>query len=539
MNQKNHSDVVGVCARSRVVLCSIYWGMCMKNVTVAVKLMWLCLMCAVVPISAQAKTIEVKSENFVFVGNVNEKGAKALVTELEQYRSAILQMLGAEAFPEPIPVRIFAVKSDKEMKTMTGIDGIAGVYRTTVDGPIFILNAKGGFRRGKQARHVALHEYTHHVLAAYTNQFYPRWYNEGLANYFATFKVNKKGQLVIGRPNQQYGYVLAQKTWMPTDIVVNSIRRYPFKSYGTKGSGLGMSDYFYAQTWLAVHYIQSHPDEGKKMTQYVKLLNATRNPKDAFTEAFGRTPEVFHKELKAYQKKNRYKYITITHKYDVSVKPLKVTPLDKGQAAFRKAEAMRFFSGNNVKTATISAQYDKAEKILGETLGILTARADLASWENEYDKSMKYIQKALQQAPESAHVNRTLGMLYVYKNDDDNKVPNGDELVLARKHLKKALRVDPNDMGSHYHYAKTFVMGHKDPTPQAIASAETALDYYRSSDFADSNLMFANILMNAGKYEAAKLPIEKAKIWGHSSGSRMAARSMGKHLARLEARAAK
>lgn len=113
-----------------------------------------------VPVSA--KTIEIKSENFVFIGNVRETDGKALIRELEQYRQAVLQILGLKDIkPEIVPiriysVRIYSVRNSKELKLLTGRTDIAGVYKSTIDGPVFILSSQGGFRRGKRARYIAL-----------------------------------------------------------------------------------------------------------------------------------------------------------------------------------------------------------------------------------------------------------------------------------------------------------------------------------------------------------------------------------------------
>ncbi len=492
------------------------------------------LSCNLVTSLATAKAIEVKSENFVFVGNVREKDAKSLVLELEKYRSAILQLFGGDAFPEPVPVRIYSARNEKILKEMTGMTNIGGVYLSTLDGPIFILNAKNGFSRGQQARKIALHEYTHHLLAMYSNNFYPRWYNEGLADYFSTFKMNKKGQLIVGRPNQSYAYTLAQKNWMPTEIVVNSIRNYPFKSRGNKSGGLGSSDYFYAQSWLAVHYLQSTKGEAKNLKKYIQLLNANRSAESTFNESFGRTPQEFHKQLRAYYNKNKFQIVRMNPNYDVNVKPLRVTRLDNGLAEFHKAEAMRFFSGAKIKTASIEAQYNKASAALAASgrkrAEILAAQADLASWDNNYVKAQDLITQALTISPKSAIVNRTAGMLYVYKNEAKDVTPRQADMKLARRHLKKAMLKNPDDMATHYQYAKTYVLVSDSPSAQALASAETALDYYRSINFVESNLAMARVLVQGKKYELADDAVNKALIWSSSMWGKANARTLRKIL---------
>lgn len=273
----------------------------------------------VISIPAQTKTIEIKSENFIFVGDVREKDGKALILELEQYRQAILQLVGVKDIkPEAVPVRIYAARSSKELKLLTGRTDIGGVYKSTIDGPVFILNAKSGFTRGKHARYIALHEYTHHLLETYTNDRYPLWFNEGLADCYATFEVTKDGNLVIGRPYNPYVSPLSQQTWIPTNIIINAVNSYPFKSTGRRVRGMSASDFFYAQSWLAVHYIKSNEQEGAKMVNYINLLNSGKRSIPAFTQAFGQTPEQYHSVLRRYFRAN--KFATITIKPDIDVR---------------------------------------------------------------------------------------------------------------------------------------------------------------------------------------------------------------------------
>ncbi len=413
-----------------------------------------CLAALFAPLSA-AKPLEIKSENFVFIGDLRETDAKALILELEQYRQAVLQLFGMEnAKPEVVPVRIYSVRGDKELKLLTGRTDIAGVYKSTIDGPVFILNAKSGFRRGKQARHVALHEYTHHLLSAYTSEVFPLWFNEGLADYYATFEVKKDGNLVIGRPYNPYGYPLSQQTWMPTEVMVNSVSRYPYKSTGKSSRGLTPTNYFYAQSWLAAHYIKSTKGEAAKMVKYVNLINSGKRSLPAFEQAFGRTPEQFHQILRKYYRANRFSTVTVKPNIDVREHDFKARVMDKSEALFHRAEAMRFFSAANIKTAKIEAQYDKAAKLMGETAPILAARADLASWEDDYDKAGSYINQALALAPDNVAVLRTAGMVLTYKNEDPDKA-NLAELKKARDYLKQALRLNPKDIGAEHYLKKT------------------------------------------------------------------------------------
>ena len=490
------------------------------------------------PIPVYAKPVKVTSDNFVFIGNVRVSEAKSLVAELEAYRYAILKLLGKNLRPEAIPVRIYSVKNGAELQEITGHVNIGGVYKSTFDGPIFIVNSAGGFGKDKKAQKTALHEYTHHVLATYTDIFYPRWYNEGLANYFSTFKVGNNGQFIFGLPDRPFDKILRKKTWMTTEIVVNSIKHYPFKHYGNKNGGLGSSDFFYAQSWLAVHYLRSTPDEAANIRKYLALMNMYTRPEDAFARAFKRTPQEFHKQLRAYSKARKFQVIHMNPNYAATQKPLVVSRLDYGLAQFHKAEAMRLFSGAGVETENIETEYDKASMALASSnrkrADILAARVDLALRGNHYSKAQELITRALAISPKNAVVNRSAGMVYMSINEAGDITPNKIDMELARGYFKSAILINPDDMRAHYQYVKSYALVNEQPSDQALISAEMTLNYYRNLKFVESNLMLAKVLVHGEKYELAREALDRALVWSRSMGVRPAARHMLKKIDQLQ-----
>jgi len=406
---------------------------------------------SLVSFSAVAKTIEIKSENFIFIGDVREADGRSLILELEQYRQAILQIVGVKnAKAEAVPVLIYAVRNTKELKLLTGRTDIGGVYKSTIDGPVFILNAQSGFKRGKRARYIALHEYTHHLLAAYTTGRFPLWFNEGLADYYATFEVTKDGNLVLGEAYKPYGSALSQRTWIPTNVIINSVNSYPSDNVSKRSNRASVSNFFYAQSWLAVHYFKTNKQEGAKLVKYLQLLNSGKSSIPAFTQAFGQTPEQYHSVFQRYFRANKFITITIKPNTDVRKHDFVLRHIEKGEAVFHQAEAMRFFSSESVSTAKIEAQYSMAARYLGETPWILAARADLASWENDYVKATNFLRRALDLAPNDTAVLRTAGMVLAYKNQKP-ETSNLAELNQAEGYLNRVLEVNPNDKGAEHY----------------------------------------------------------------------------------------
>lgn len=262
-----------------------------------------------VPLSsfAQSAGVEIKSENFVLVGDVSEREGKRLIKDLEIFRLSLFKMLNADLKPEATPVKIYAINHTTVFQDLVKNETVAGVYKKNSIGPIFILDAKKGFKPGEGARRVALHEYVHHVIATYTNQKFPRWYNEGYANFLANFQI-KKGRFIIGAPDRNYEQYLKYADWMPMDVLITSVDNYPFLSGSTRGSQRAIQNAFYAQSWLAVTYLQTHPNYSRKAGEYLQRVHTGENSVQAFTSTFNQSPEEFGEVIEKFVKKGIYKH---------------------------------------------------------------------------------------------------------------------------------------------------------------------------------------------------------------------------------------
>lgn len=294
---------------------------------------------------AQAKSIEVKSENFVLVGDLSAKNAKNLVEDLEEFRSVLLTLINKQSVPEAVPVHIYASKKTADLETMSGRpwEGIGGLYTSTSNGPAFILNSKGVLSKDSYARRIAFHEYVHHILHTYTERRYPRWYSEGQANYLASFEPAKNGVFKLGRPVESYGRTLQRQDWLPMSLVLSSVKKYPWKHKATSKSIREMQRMYYAQTWLAVHYIQSNRNYSRHTSKYVDLINRKVEPLKAFEQAYGVSPEAFEAELREYRRLNRFQRISINVPKQAAPKKIKVRTLNEVETGAYILEAKGLF----------------------------------------------------------------------------------------------------------------------------------------------------------------------------------------------------
>ena len=477
-----------------------------------------------------AKDIEVRSDNFIISGDVRQKDAEGLLKDLELFRKNVFKILGVNGASEIVPVRVYVAKNEKALKSVIGVGGFGGMYTMTHNGPAFVLNGKAGFRRGGQARHIALHEYTHHIVAAYTELDYPRWYNEGFANYLATFTY-KDGTFRVGDPHQPYAYTLRQKNWMPMTVVLGTMDKYPFNIGDTSKIGQQTQAQFYAQTWLATHYLRNEEKYKGKLTDYVKRLNKGEQNLPAFKAAMGVSPEEFETELKAYYKKNKYNVTRYTTS-DQDIAAPTLRELTEQEAEMAKLSAMRSFIFTPERRDVVIKAYEDYEAKYGESAESLAAKADLMAYnaktKEAYVEARNMIEKALEIDPDNIEANKIAAMILIHQNGSGLGGTETD-IKQARKYAAKVLRHDPQIPLANYSYALSF-KGRRNPPENAVNAAGYALDYYRDKGFMGSNLSLAGILLNGKKYDEALPPVQRAITWSKDPAMRMAAQSMRKYI---------
>ena len=477
-----------------------------------------------------AKDIEIRSENFIISGDVRQKDAEGLLRDLELFRKNVFKILGVNGAPEIVPVQVYVAKNEKALKSVIGVGGFGGMYTMTHNGPAFVLNGKAGFRRGGQARHIALHEYTHHIVGAYTELDYPRWYNEGYANYLATFTY-KDGTFRVGDPHQPYAYTLREKNWMPMTVVLGTMDKYPFNIGDTSKIGQQTQAQFYAQTWLVTHFLRNEEKYAGKLTEYVQRLNKGERNLPAFKAAMGVTPEEFETEVKAYYKKNKYN-VTRFKTTDQDIPTPTMRQLSAQEADMAKLSAMRSFAFTPERRDTVIKAFEAYEAKYGESAESLAAKADLMAYnaktKEAYMAASEMAEEALALDPENIEANKIAAMILVHQSGGGLGGTEAD-MKQARKYAAKVLRHDPQIPLANYSYALSFKSQY-DPPENALNAAGYALDYYRDKGFMGSNLSLAGILMNGKKYDEALPPIRRAITWSKDPGMRMAAQSMRKYI---------
>jgi len=446
---------------------------------------------------AAAKNIEVESKNIIFVGDVSEEGARRIVGNMEIYRETILALMDKESKPDIAKLKIYGLENTKAVGKFVGGKGISGLYTQGLDGPIFITTTKGNFEGDKWSSQVALHEYGHHILRSLSSESFPRWYDEGFANYLSTFST-KDGVITIGSPNVEHAKSLTEDRWMTAKTVIGSVHHYPKR---------GWISQFYGQSWLYVHYMQNNPELLAKLPLYLANLDAGQKAHPAFENAFGMSAKEYHKLARAYWRENNFPVMQFNVGDSLNKVKMNVRELSDAETELYFLEGQRIFMSKS-KASSLAKKYAVLYEALGARTDILTGQAHCAMALEKFDEALKFAHQAIEVAPKDVDALRMLGDVRFHalmssqfkdlKKHDPRFIPESEAFNQTVSAFENTLAVKPYDYTAISHLVQLY--GLSDVViPQTVKQAtDKYTRFYLKPHQVGQTLHVANIYMRAG-----------------------------------------
>jgi len=136
----------------------------------------------------------VKSTNFFLIGNASQKDIVDVATKLEQFRDVFTRLFPAMKFNSPVPTTVVVFKNDSSYRPFKPSPNLAGYFQPGTDVNYITLTAD---RTSEQPFRVIFHEYVHQLVNN-TLGDQPAWFNEGLAEYYSTFTIDKDQIIKLG-----------------------------------------------------------------------------------------------------------------------------------------------------------------------------------------------------------------------------------------------------------------------------------------------------------------------------------------------------
>src|ERR1700758_1613601 len=262
--------------------------------------------------AAEPQWIEIRSGHFDVVTDAGEKKGREVALRFEQMRAVFGQLLVRQKLHMPVPLTIFALKDDKRFYQMAPLhDGqpisAPGFFVPGEDHQYFVLNLSE-----EDSYRAVAHDFAHMLL----NYNYPPaqgWFDEGLAEYFGSIRVDDKHVEIGGDPELVSGAgqdllgdqhdVRAPKSLtelLRAQVWISLPDLFTMK-HDTSGFNEGTHHtMYYAESWIVMHYL-IHEKKLPETGAYFDLVLNQRLPvEDAIQKAYGMSSAQMEDAVKAY-----------------------------------------------------------------------------------------------------------------------------------------------------------------------------------------------------------------------------------------------
>jgi len=376
---------------------------------------------------------EVKSRNFLVVGNVGTKQLRNIAVDLEEIRRQFYSLFPRET-DYRLRTTVIVFRNEKSFQLFhqsgAGNKARAGYIQSGVDRHYIVLNA------GEKRRRQLYHDYVHLLIGPYRLPF---WLQEGLAEYYASvqnerYLLGDGRTLLIGFPIYEYERVLKDSAFLPLESLLSS----------TEGSSHPSENeqhrVFVAESWALVHFL--HANARDLLEKWIQSIVNGTPAQESFDAIFDVRPAQLEAALREYVRTSKsigWPYKRIPYCMCES------SPNDWLQFNFDRSQTLVKESGER-KLSDAEIRFH---------LG------DLLLHRGQTREAEAYLEEALRLDPELVRAHASLGVLQIQEGRYEQ----------AKPFIDRALALDSDNPLPYFFYA--WLIRHE---AQQSASTLTAED---------------------------------------------------------------
>jgi len=248
-----------------------------------------------VPAAEPTPWLELHSAHFIVITDAGEKRGREVALRFEQMRAVFASLLGKDRLNQPVPLTVLAFRNDESyykaapLRQGQPID-VPGFFLPGEDQDFILLN----LQEDEPWRAVA-HDFAHLLL----NYNYPPaqpWFDEGLAEYFASVRVDN-AQVEIGGDPEAGAFaapaaaglgdalpplveLLNTQTWLALPDLFSTKQ----EASATEASHRTL---FYAESWMVMHYLLHENRLSETGAYFDLVLNQHMPVEYAIEKAYG------------------------------------------------------------------------------------------------------------------------------------------------------------------------------------------------------------------------------------------------------------
>jgi hypothetical protein len=251
--------------------------------------------------------LEIHSIHFTVITDAGDKKGREVAVRFEQMRAVFATLLGKERLHQSVPLTILAFDNDKSYYQLAPLHGgqptdVPGFFLPSDDQDFIVLNLS----EDESWRAVA-HDFAT-MLLTYNYPPAQPWFDEGLAEYFSSIRVDNKqvelgtdpGLLPFARHNflGTHGDQNSRKSF--TELLDTQAWLSPPDLFAMKPGLSDRAALFNAESWIVIHYLlhqQKLPDTG---TYFNAVLNEHAPVEDAIQKAYAMSSAQLEQAVKDY-----------------------------------------------------------------------------------------------------------------------------------------------------------------------------------------------------------------------------------------------
>ena len=227
---------------------------------------------------ARADWLEVATEHFTILTDATEGVAMGVGRRLEEFCDMLHTLhTGLRNYPAlPTVIYVFRDRSEMAAFSPEGVENVAGFSTVGPGRNLFVMNAEV---EGTSRASVVCHEFTHVFLNSNFSEM-PVWMNEGLAEYYQTFR--RRGR------RAEFGHVIAGPSeWLEshpwTDLSMLFAMNTAAHAYQRDND---LRSTMYAQGWAIIHYLEADAARAVRLDSVLVAMRRGTPARVAFRAQF-------------------------------------------------------------------------------------------------------------------------------------------------------------------------------------------------------------------------------------------------------------
>jgi tetratricopeptide (TPR) repeat protein len=478
----------------------------MKKIPARFLLLLLLVVCTFTTVTAKDDWTQVKSKNFFLIGNAPEKDIRKVATRLEQFRETFSLLFKGLKLVSPIGTNVVVFKSDSSFKQfkLKRADGkidnfLAGYFAPGEDVNYIALSVEGD---EVETYRTIFHEYVHFIINTnFGKSEVPPWFNEGLAEFYSTFKIEDDHIVKLGLLIDYHLEMLQHSKLIPLGQL------FGVKNRQLLNQGDHSRTIFYAESWALIHYLV----QGGKGPMLSKFLDAVLKqvpPEKAFKDVFQEDYATMQKDLEKYVGQSKYQGTQFTFEKKLTFDAdMQVTPMTQAMSdaylgdllyhAGREDDAEPFL--------TAALKEDPSLNMASADMGMVKFK------QRKFDEARTYLETAVKGQQKSAYALYRYAYLLSREGDDEYGIRHEfSPETIAKMHdaLSRAIDAEPSFTES-YDLLAFVDLASKTNMEEAARAMETVSKYEPGND--GYALRLAEIYMAQGKYDETRKIADKIR----------------------------